>query len=209
MEWWCRAGGLQDKEGGVRELLIGKDDELLQTETKTVARPDVAEVCIQVYLLGTCLYLLLNMKVTLCPFKPFFWWHLVNVWQTGTAIWGGKIQGIWSCLQTRGNWDANKRLQDLIFPNHYSILKVHTRMLSIWITVFFCDLFNKDELLRLLLNVFALILFSIVEQCFSTDLIISLKFSPILCAEASKSPFKCLLEKIDKHDITTSVLLLE
>jgi hypothetical protein len=26
-----RAGGLQDKDGGVRELLIGKDDELLQT----------------------------------------------------------------------------------------------------------------------------------------------------------------------------------
>uniref|UniRef100_A0A5B6YTZ3 NAD(P)-binding domain-containing protein n=1 Tax=Davidia involucrata TaxID=16924 RepID=A0A5B6YTZ3_DAVIN len=42
-----RAGGLQDKEGGVRELLIGKDDELLQTETKTIARADVAEVCIQ------------------------------------------------------------------------------------------------------------------------------------------------------------------
>ncbi|KAL3642491.1 hypothetical protein CASFOL_013306 [Castilleja foliolosa] len=42
-----RAGGLQDKEGGVRELLVGKDDELLQTETKTVARADVAEVCIQ------------------------------------------------------------------------------------------------------------------------------------------------------------------
>ncbi|GFQ04782.1 uncharacterized protein at2g37660 chloroplastic [Phtheirospermum japonicum] len=42
-----RAGGLQDKEGGVRELLVGKDDELLQTETKTVTRADVAEVCIQ------------------------------------------------------------------------------------------------------------------------------------------------------------------
>ncbi|XP_024973641.1 uncharacterized protein At5g02240-like [Cynara cardunculus var. scolymus] len=42
-----RAGGLQDKEGGVRELLTGKDDELLQTETKTIARADVAEVCIQ------------------------------------------------------------------------------------------------------------------------------------------------------------------
>ncbi|KAK9057305.1 hypothetical protein SSX86_022140 [Deinandra increscens subsp. villosa] len=42
-----RAGGLQDKEGGIRELLIGKDDELLETETKTVARSDVAEVCIQ------------------------------------------------------------------------------------------------------------------------------------------------------------------
>ncbi|KAI3682709.1 hypothetical protein L1987_82891 [Smallanthus sonchifolius] len=43
-----RAGGLQDKEGGVRELLVGKDDELLETETRTIARADVAEVCIQV-----------------------------------------------------------------------------------------------------------------------------------------------------------------
>lgn len=43
-----RAGGLQDKEGGVRELLVGKDDELLQTETRTISRADVAEVCIQV-----------------------------------------------------------------------------------------------------------------------------------------------------------------
>jgi uncharacterized protein YbjT (DUF2867 family) len=42
-----RAGGLQDKEGGVRELVIGKDDELLQTEMKLVPRADVAEVCIQ------------------------------------------------------------------------------------------------------------------------------------------------------------------
>ncbi|MQL85943.1 hypothetical protein Taro_018478 [Colocasia esculenta] len=42
-----RAGGLQDKDGGIRELLVGKDDELLQTETRTVARADVAEVCIQ------------------------------------------------------------------------------------------------------------------------------------------------------------------
>uniref|UniRef100_A0A5B6YU60 NAD(P)-binding domain-containing protein n=1 Tax=Davidia involucrata TaxID=16924 RepID=A0A5B6YU60_DAVIN len=42
-----RAGGLQDKEGGVRELLVGKDDELQQTDTRTIARADVAEVCIQ------------------------------------------------------------------------------------------------------------------------------------------------------------------
>ncbi|KAF3784741.1 Uncharacterized protein EJ110_NYTH29589 [Nymphaea thermarum] len=42
-----RAGGLLDKEGGHRELLVGKDDELLATETKTVPRSDVAEVCIQ------------------------------------------------------------------------------------------------------------------------------------------------------------------
>ncbi|VYS65608.1 unnamed protein product [Arabidopsis thaliana] len=45
-----RAGGLLDKEGGVRELLVGKDDELLQTDTKTVPRADVAEVCIQALL---------------------------------------------------------------------------------------------------------------------------------------------------------------
>ncbi|KAK4480960.1 hypothetical protein RD792_011822 [Penstemon davidsonii] len=42
-----RAGGLQDKDGGIRELLVGKDDELLQTETRTIARADVAEVSIQ------------------------------------------------------------------------------------------------------------------------------------------------------------------
>ncbi|KAF2303164.1 hypothetical protein GH714_014259 [Hevea brasiliensis] len=42
-----RAGGLQDKEGGVRELLVGKDDELLQTDTRAIARADVAEVCIE------------------------------------------------------------------------------------------------------------------------------------------------------------------
>jgi uncharacterized protein YbjT (DUF2867 family) len=42
-----RAGGLQDKEGGIRELVIGKDDELLKTDIRTIARPDVAEVCLQ------------------------------------------------------------------------------------------------------------------------------------------------------------------
>ncbi|KAG8374338.1 hypothetical protein BUALT_Bualt11G0121300 [Buddleja alternifolia] len=42
-----RAGGLQDKDGGVRELLVGRDDELLETETRTIARADVAETCIQ------------------------------------------------------------------------------------------------------------------------------------------------------------------
>ncbi|XP_042051999.1 uncharacterized protein At2g37660, chloroplastic-like [Salvia splendens] len=42
-----RAGGLQDKEGGLRELLVGKDDELLSTDTKTIPRADVAEVCLQ------------------------------------------------------------------------------------------------------------------------------------------------------------------
>lgn len=45
-----RPGGLQDKEGGLRELLIGKDDELLATDTKTIPRADVAEVCVQVLL---------------------------------------------------------------------------------------------------------------------------------------------------------------
>ncbi|KAL5991885.1 hypothetical protein ACLOJK_012796 [Asimina triloba] len=44
---FLRAGGLQDKDGGVRELLVGKDDELLETETRTITRADVAEVCIQ------------------------------------------------------------------------------------------------------------------------------------------------------------------
>lgn len=43
-----RAGGLQDKEGGIRELIVGKDDEILETETRTIARADVAEVCVQV-----------------------------------------------------------------------------------------------------------------------------------------------------------------
>ena len=44
-----RPGGLQDKDGGVRELIVGKDDELLQTDTKAIPRADVAEVCVQVY----------------------------------------------------------------------------------------------------------------------------------------------------------------
>lgn len=46
-----RPGGLQDKDGGLRELIVGKDDELLQTDTKTIPRADVAEVCVQVYML--------------------------------------------------------------------------------------------------------------------------------------------------------------
>lgn len=50
MEYGCaRAGGLLDKPGSLRELLVGKDDELLQLETRTVPRADVAEVCLQVY----------------------------------------------------------------------------------------------------------------------------------------------------------------
>eukprot|EP00271_Cylindrocystis_brebissonii_P015606 TRINITY_DN38555_c0_g1_i1.p1 TRINITY_DN38555_c0_g1~~TRINITY_DN38555_c0_g1_i1.p1 ORF type:complete len:323 (+),score=54.78 TRINITY_DN38555_c0_g1_i1:187-1155(+) len=42
-----RAGGLLDKEGGKRELLVGKNDEFLTTETRTIPRADVAEVCVQ------------------------------------------------------------------------------------------------------------------------------------------------------------------
>jgi hypothetical protein len=42
---------LQDKDGGVRELIVGKDDELLQTDTKSIPRADVAEVCVQVCIL--------------------------------------------------------------------------------------------------------------------------------------------------------------
>ena len=49
---YTRAGGLPNKDGGIPELLVGKDDELLQTETGTIARADVAEVYIQVR--GSC-----------------------------------------------------------------------------------------------------------------------------------------------------------
>ncbi|XP_020237270.1 uncharacterized protein At5g02240 [Cajanus cajan] len=42
-----RAGGLQDKDGGLRELIVGKDDEFIKTDTRTITRTDVAEVCIQ------------------------------------------------------------------------------------------------------------------------------------------------------------------
>ncbi|KAH7293793.1 hypothetical protein KP509_28G042600 [Ceratopteris richardii] len=45
-----RAGGLQETEGGKRELLVGKDDELLATDTRTISRADLAEVCIQALL---------------------------------------------------------------------------------------------------------------------------------------------------------------
>ncbi|KAH7428481.1 hypothetical protein KP509_09G003700 [Ceratopteris richardii] len=45
-----RPGGLLDKEGGLRELLIGNNDELLATQTKTIPRADVAEVCVQAIL---------------------------------------------------------------------------------------------------------------------------------------------------------------
>lgn len=45
-----RAGGLQDKEGGIREILVGKDDALLETDTKAITRADVAEICVQALL---------------------------------------------------------------------------------------------------------------------------------------------------------------
>jgi len=45
-----RAGGLQDKDGGLRELIVGKDDEILKTETRSITRADVAEVCLQALL---------------------------------------------------------------------------------------------------------------------------------------------------------------
>ena len=45
---WYRPGCLVDKPGGVRELLFGEYDELLETSNRTVPREDVAEVCIQV-----------------------------------------------------------------------------------------------------------------------------------------------------------------
>ncbi|KAK4796321.1 hypothetical protein SAY86_028647 [Trapa natans] len=45
-----RPGGLLDQEGGLRELIVGKDDELLQTETRSIPRADVAEACVQALL---------------------------------------------------------------------------------------------------------------------------------------------------------------
>lgn len=37
-------GGLIDKPGGARELLVGKHDQLLETQTRTIPRGDLAEV---------------------------------------------------------------------------------------------------------------------------------------------------------------------
>lgn len=71
-----RAGGLQDKEGGVRELLVGKDDELLKTETRTISRPDVAEVCIQVLvhrnIASANMWVFLILRTLLSRFLCFF-----------------------------------------------------------------------------------------------------------------------------------------
>uniref|UniRef100_A0A0D3C4U5 NAD(P)-binding domain-containing protein n=1 Tax=Brassica oleracea var. oleracea TaxID=109376 RepID=A0A0D3C4U5_BRAOL len=56
-----RAGGLQDKEGGIRELIVGKDDEILETEMRTIARADVAEVCVQALQLEEAKYKALDL----------------------------------------------------------------------------------------------------------------------------------------------------
>jgi uncharacterized protein YbjT (DUF2867 family) len=40
-------GGLIDKAGGEREVILGVDDELLKEKTRSIPRDDVAEVCIQ------------------------------------------------------------------------------------------------------------------------------------------------------------------
>lgn len=37
-------GGLLDKPGGQRELLVGKHDQFMDTSTRTVPRADLAEV---------------------------------------------------------------------------------------------------------------------------------------------------------------------
>lgn len=98
---WFRAGGLQDKEGGVRELLVAKDDVLLQTDTKSITRSDVAEVCIQVLIISlqlqTCNFpgdLSASHKIEMDPW-PICFRVLIYIsilllplsW-TGISIWG-------------------------------------------------------------------------------------------------------------------------
>ena len=68
---FVRAGGLQDKDGGIRELLVGKDDELLQTETRTIARADVAEVCLQVLAYIVYAHLKLFQRTTIKHLKIY------------------------------------------------------------------------------------------------------------------------------------------
>ena len=46
----CRSGLLDDAEGGLRELVAGKEDVLLEGPYKRIPRADVAEVCVQVYI---------------------------------------------------------------------------------------------------------------------------------------------------------------
>ncbi len=45
-----RAGGLIDQPGGKRELLVGKDDQLLNSSSTSIPRADVAEVVVQALL---------------------------------------------------------------------------------------------------------------------------------------------------------------
>lgn len=113
-----RAGGLQDKDGGVRELLVGKDDELLKTETRTIARPDVAEVCIQVINpVSVLLWYLLNKVHCLSTVTL----HLCIV-LAGATVWGVKIQGIRFVLKTGGHWNTNQGFQGSLLPNHHTLL---------------------------------------------------------------------------------------
>lgn len=51
-----RAGGLLDKEGGKRELRVGKDDLFLTEPVRSIPRADVAEVCIQALLFDEAKY---------------------------------------------------------------------------------------------------------------------------------------------------------
>ena len=39
-------GGLLDKTGGIREIVFGIDDALLKSNTRSIPREDVADVCI-------------------------------------------------------------------------------------------------------------------------------------------------------------------
>lgn len=75
--WLFRAGGLQDREGGVRELLVGKDDELLKTDTRSITRADVAEVCVQVFVLEErfLVFCVLLFDQNSC-FPHFVWFNL-------------------------------------------------------------------------------------------------------------------------------------
>lgn len=113
--FWWRAGGLQDKEGGLRELIVGKDDDLLNTDTRTIPRADVAEVCLQVitrighfhfvFSCASVLYLHDNMNI--CAV---------------TELWGGEIQGIRRGLKTWRFRHANEGFQGSVFSNHCSVL---------------------------------------------------------------------------------------
>ncbi|GAB4821230.1 hypothetical protein N2152v2_008276 [Parachlorella kessleri] len=43
-------GGLQDKPGGQRQLLVGKHDQFMDSTTRTIPRADLAEVVVQTLL---------------------------------------------------------------------------------------------------------------------------------------------------------------